>query len=209
MIDLHQLAARYKAVRPNASTFQIRDFLVKACAAVTTPRRAMATDSVPFSLKKDNRMNGNLDPRGGRSPTAIDQRRRSARDQDPMSAPGAFTQNFGGGDQDDPENGGPTELSCDDIIGLIKICMSRLSGSERDELVGKLHGLLSVEGISNSNGGEDRAMRSGPRRVSRDRKPAHDRRPALDSNVAALNAKNFAARWPEAAKIRLSANGRY
>ena len=161
--------------------------------------------------------NGSSMPPRSTKPAAIDRRRFGGRDEDPLSRLTSRLRNGNGRDQAPPagttpmsspasfsagtssgfDQGemDPSDLGPEDLMQLVRICLGGLRGPDRHQFLLSLAELISAPGM-------DRAPRSG-------RRMGADRRLAQDEAVAAVNARGFAQRWPEARHIRFSANGRY
>jgi hypothetical protein len=82
-------------------------------------------------------------------------------------------------------------IDSDDLIGFVRMCMSRLQGPERTAFAQKLASLLAV--AESGNGASDARYRR--------RGGADTRRPAQDSEIAANNHQSFLERFPGAARI--------
>jgi hypothetical protein len=138
-------------------------------------------------------------------------RRRLARDQ-------VFERNdLGTGgpaelDDGDQEEGAPPP-DCEQLSTLVRLCLSKMDGEERDKFLGQLSQLLAASEHINGNGGNgDQSSSRFNGRGAIDKRTANDRaaaprrrrmRPAMDSAVAELNTKDFLRRFPEAKHIRL------
>jgi hypothetical protein len=114
-----------------------------------------------------------------------------------LSSPDAFRRGL---DQD-PDDDQGTQLSAQDLLALVRVCLGGLQGSDRVQFASGLMSMLDEPGM-------DRAMRSVRRNARDQRRPAADRRLAQDA-VAALNHQGFLQRFPMAASIKFSSNGRY
>ena len=133
--------------------------------------------------------------------------RRTSRDQVPRPASQSPNYEHSVQEQESP-------IDCDTLVRFVQMCFNRLEGEERDKFLGQLASLLAAaehmngdaETYENSfkgTGARDRGLRSGHQGAAR------DRRPAQDAAIPANNRHGFLARFPEAANIRFSANGRY
>jgi hypothetical protein len=137
-----------------------------------------------------------------------------ARDQS-MPQPAGMTYN-----QDQDPSAAP--ISGSDCLQFVQLCLAKLVGPDRDQFLSGLVDLISPEegGMDNTleiihrpngNGTNGNGLRSNNQgALDRNRRNgARDqRRPAQDSAIRSLQTSNFARRWPDAAKVSLSGNGR-
>jgi hypothetical protein len=117
----------------------------------------------------------------------------------------------------------PTEISGSDCLQFVKLCMQRLTGSDRDEFCEGLAQLLSTEtGAEDGGNGTleirhrangvngDRIVAANRQALDKRRNGARDNRrgPAMDGAIRALNSQSFARRFPDAATVKFGGNGR-